>query len=454
MIPKILIVDDEQEICDIITKVLSAENYICDSTTSIDEAKKLIETNSYDAIISDLVFPEGSGIDLLKYKNDVSPETMFILLTGYGTVKTALEALEMGAFDYISKPFKNTELLMVTQKAIQTKNLMVEEEALKKAIASQDQFGLIYKSKKMEEIVQLAQKVAESEVDTILIEGETGVGKEVLAKAIHKFSNKANKPFIEINCAALPETLLESELFGHEKGAFTGANEMKRGLLEIAMGGTVLLDEIGEIPHTIQVKLLRFVEDKTFFRVGGTKKITADVRIIASTNRNLDEEVKKGNFRTDLYYRLKVISFYIPPLRERKEDILALIEYYLQYYNKLFHKNVTKITPEAREVFREYYWTGNVRELKNVIERIVLLEDDDTIALRHLPLEMLTFPNIKKDYINERELQKIEPLQVVEQKYIEKVLKLTGGNKSKTANLLGISRKTLWEKIKRYKITL
>ncbi len=453
MIPKILVVDDEEEICDIISKVLSIENYICDATTSIEKAKELITTNSYDAIIADLVFPNGSGIDLLKYKNEVSPETMFILLTGYGTVKIAMEALQRGAFDYISKPFKNTELLMVVKKAIQTKNLMAEEEALRKAIASQDKFGLIYKSKKMEEIVQLAQKVAESEVNTILIEGETGVGKEILAKAIHKFSNRAHKPFIEINCAALPETLLESELFGHEKGAFTGASEMKRGLLEVAMGGTVLLDEIGEISPLIQAKLLRFVEDKSFFRVGGTKKITTDVRIIASTNKNLDEEVEKGTFRSDLYYRLKVISFYVPPLRERKEDILALIEYYLQYYNKLFHKKVTKITPEAKEVLLTYHWPGNVRELKNVIERIVLLEEEDSIALRHIPLEMLTFPDVSKDHIDEKELKIVEPLEVIEQKYIKKVLKLTGGNKSKAANLLGISRKTLWEKIKRYKIS-
>lgn len=453
MISKILIVDDEAEICDIIAKVLSIENYICDVTTSIEKARELITMNSYDVIIADLVFPKGAGMDLLRYKNEVSPETMFILLTGYGTVKIALEALQRGAFDYISKPFKNTELLMVVKKAIQTKNLMAEEEALRKAIASQDKFGLIYKSKKMEEIVQLAQKVAESEVNTILIEGETGVGKEILAKAIHKFSNRAHKPFIEINCAALPENLLESELFGHEKGAFTGASEMKRGLFEVAMGGTVLLDEIGEISPLIQAKLLRFVEDKSFYRVGGTKKITTNVRIIASTNKNLDEEVKKGNFRSDLYYRLKVISFYVPPLRERKEDILVLIEYYLQYYNKLFHKNVTKISPEAKEVLLTYHWPGNVRELKNVVERIVLLEEEDTVALRHIPLEMLTFPDITKDYIDERELKAIEPLVVIEQKYIKKVLKLTGGNKSKAANLLGISRKTLWEKMKRYKIS-
>lgn len=453
MIPKILIVDDEEEICKIIIKILSASNYICDSVTSIAEAKKLIATNSYDVIIADLNFPEGSGIELLEYKNEVSQETMFIFLTGYGTVKTALETLKMGAFDYISKPFRNIELLMVVNKAIQTKNLLAEEEALRKAIESQDKVGLIYKSKKMEKIVQLAQKVAESEINTILIEGETGVGKELLAKAIHKFSSRKDGPFIEINCATLPESLLESELFGHERGAFTGATDLKRGLLEVAMGGTVLLDEIGEISPAIQAKLLRFVEDKSFFRVGGTKKIIADVRVVASTNKNLDEEVKKENFRSDLYYRLKVISFYIPPLRERKEDILALIEYYLQYYNKLFRKNITNITLEAKDVLLAYHWPGNVRELKNVLERIVLLEEEDTVALRHIPLEMLTFPEIGKITTAENEFQSIEPLEKIEEKYIKKVLKITGGNKTRTANILGISRKTLWEKIKRYNIS-
>ncbi|MBN1898118.1 MAG: sigma-54-dependent Fis family transcriptional regulator [Spirochaetes bacterium] len=454
MIPKILIVDDEKDICDILVKILSTANYICDATTSLKEAKKLIKVNSYDVIISDLVFSEGSGMDLLTLKNDICQETMFVLITAYGSLKVALDSLTKGAFDYIPKPFKNTEVLMVVDKAIQTRNLIIEKKALRKAIAAQDQFGLIYKSHQMREIMGLARKVATSEVRTLLIEGETGVGKEVLAKAIHKFSSRADKPFVEINCATLPDTLLESELFGYEKGAFTGAVEMKQGLLEIAMGGTVLMDEIGEISPLLQAKLLRFVEDRTFFRVGGTKKITADVRLIASTNKNLDDEVKNQSFRSDLFYRLKVISFRIPPLRDRKDDILAISQYYLDYYNHLFHKKITKIKKEVKDIFTGYHWPGNVRELKNLVERIALLTDDDTITVKNIPLEMLSFFGINGPTGIETISKKIDTLESMEKKYIEKILKATDGNRSKTALLLGINRKTLWEKIKRYKITL
>jgi len=452
MIPKILIVDNEIEICEIVEKILRSKNYICSKATTINEAKELLKKEFYDVIISDLIFPEGSGFDILKFKNEYSPESMFIFLSGYGTAEDALKSLQMGAFDYISKPFRNVELLMVVEKALQTKNLLAEEEALRKIINSQDSVGLIYKSKKMAEIVNLAKKVAKSSIDTILIEGETGVGKEVLAKFIHKMSNRANKPFIDINCAALPESLLESELFGYEKGAFTGATEPKKGLFEVANSGIIFLDEIGEISPKIQAKLLRFIEDKSFFRIGGVKKVYTDVVIIASTNRNLEKEINTGNFRADLYYRLKVISFYIPPLRERKEDIMALIEYYIDYYNNKFHKNINHITNEAKEVLLNYHWPGNVRELKNVIERIVLIENDNTIGLRHIPLEMLTVPQIDDLTVKEKDiLTKFETLEKMEEKYIRKVLNIVK-NKSKAAEILGINRKTLWEKIKKYKI--
>ncbi len=453
MTPKILIVDDDNEIIEIILKLLGTENYMCDTSNNIAKAKELMKNTTYDVIISDLIFPNGSGLELLKFKNEISSDSMFILLTGYKSATSSLKALQMGAFDYISKPFRNVELLMVVKKAIQTKNLIAEEEALKKAVAVQDKFGLIYKSKKMDEIVELARKVAESQVNTILIEGETGVGKEVLARTIHRFSDRQEKPFIEINCAALPENLLESELFGHEKGSFTGASEMKRGLLEVSMGGTVLLDEIGEISPLLQAKLLRFVETKTFFRVGGTRKVNTDVRIIAATNKNLDKEVQNNKFRSDLYYRLKVISFNIPPLRERRDDIMPLIEYYINFYNKMFHKNVTSISPEAQSVFEEYNWPGNIRELRNVVERIVLLEEDNKIALRHIPLEMLTIPDIAPGNTTKKTTERPESLITIERRHIENVLQFTQGNKTETAKLLGISRKTLWEKLKRYKIT-
>ncbi len=461
MSPKILIVDDDADVAKVTEKVLESNtNYLIDVTDNIEEAKKKIKEYNYDVILCDYRFPIGTGFDLLLYKNEVSPDSMFILLTAYGTGRMAVQALQMGAFDYISKPFKNVELLMTVEKAIQTKLAKKDKEVLKKIIDKTGKEGFIYKDEKMQHLLELAKKVAMSEVGIILINGETGVGKEVLAKYIHKNSRRREGPFIEVNCAALPETLLESELFGHEKGAFTSANELKRGLFEISENGTIFLDEIGEVSPLIQSKLLRVIETKSFLRVGGTKKITTDVRIIAATNKNLEEEVKEGRFRSDLYYRLKVISFEIPPLRERKEDIKALLEYYLDYYNKLFHKNIRSISEEAMNVFLEYSWPGNVRELRNVMERMVLLTDEDVIAIRHIPLEMLTLPDI----ISKSEIFKSNPeliksndlksLEEVEIEHIKKVLKLVDGNKSKAAKILKISRKTLWDKINRYKLKI
>ena len=461
MSPKILIVDDDADVAKVTEKVLeSNSNYLIEVTDNIEDAKKKIKEENYDVILCDYRFPIGTGFDLLLYKNEVSPDSMFILLTAYGTGRMAVQALQMGAFDYISKPFKNVELLMTVEKAIQNKLAKKDKEVLKKIIDKTGKEGFIYKDEKMQHLLELAKKVAMSEVGIILINGETGVGKEVLAKYIHKNSRRRDGPFIEVNCAALPETLLESELFGHEKGAFTSANELKRGLFEISENGTIFLDEIGEVSPLIQSKLLRVIETKSFLRVGGTKKITTDVRIIAATNKNLEEEVKEGRFRSDLYYRLKVISFELPPLRERKEDIKALLEYYLDYYNKLFHKNIMGISEEAMNVFLEYSWPGNVRELRNVMERMVLLTDEDVIAIRHIPLEMLTLPDI----ISKSEIFKSNPeliksndlksLEEVEIEHIKKILKLVDGNKSKAAKILKISRKTLWDKINRYKLKI
>lgn len=456
---RILVVDDDQDICQLIAKILSQKKIDIEIAFSLSQARQKIDENFYDIIICDLVFPSESGIDLLKYINKVSPDSFFILLTGYGSGKIAIQALQLGAFDYILKPFKNVELSMCVDKAIESRKFIIEQEVFKKAVNVQKDGGFIFKSKEIEEIISLATKVAKSEVDIILIQGPTGSGKEVLAKYIHNKSNRRDNPFIEINCGALPVNLLESELFGHEKGAFTDAKERKRGLFEIAASGTIFLDEIGELDLALQVKLLRVVENKSFMRVGGLKKIVTDVRIIAASNKNLDEEVRKNNFRTDLYYRLKVIFFYLPPLIERKEDIRALIEYYLEYYNKLFHKNVKKISKGAMEVFMEYNWPGNVRELRNVIERIVLLEDEDSIALRHIPLEMLTLPDVmgKTSIFSDnsgKNTSPIETLEEMEKRHIKSVLSILHSNRTKTAKALGISRKTLWDKIKKYRVEM
>ncbi len=454
---KILIVDDDEDICQLIAKLLHRKDI--EIVYNLPDARKRIDENFYDIIICDLVFSSGCGTDLLDYKNKVSPDSFFILLTGYGSGKVAIDALQRGAFDYITKPFKNIELTMCVEKAVESRKAIIEQEALKKVVSVQRNEGFIYKSKEIKELVDLATKVAKSEVDIVLIEGPTGSGKEVLAKYIHNNSKRRDNPFIEINCGTLLDTLLESELFGHEKGAFTDAKDMKRGLFEIASGGTVFLDEIGELAPRLQVKLLRVVENKSFMRVGGLRKLTTDVRIIAATNKNLNEEMEKKNFRSDLYYRLKVISFYVPSLKERKEDIKTLLEYYIQVYNKMFHKNVEKISKEAMDVFMEYNWPGNIRELRNVIERIVLLEEENVIALSHIPLEMLTLPDVlEKTSIlvadKKVDIKAIKTLEDVEKNHIKRVLNVCNSNKTKSAQALGISRKTLWDKIKRYKFEL
>jgi DNA-binding NtrC family response regulator len=375
------------------------------------------------------------------------------MLTGYGSAKVSIQALQLGAFDYITKPFKNIELSMCVDKAVESRNYSNEQDALKKLIAIQKDVGMIYKSEKMKDLMDLADRVAKSEVEIILIEGPTGSGKEVMAKYLHSRSSRADGPFIEINCGALPENLLESELFGHEKGAFTDARERKRGLFEIASGGTVFLDEIGEMALNLQVKLLRVVENKSFMRVGGVKKITSHVRVIAATNKNLQEEVKKKNFRNDLYYRLKVLSFFMPPLAERKEDISPLMEYYIQFYNKMFRKNVKSVSKEAMDVFLEYNWPGNVRELRNVVERIILLEEEEVIALRHIPLEMLTLPKADRDeLVLPGRNAEFETLEELEKNHIRKALSRFDNNKTRSAAALGISRKTLWDKINKYRL--
>ncbi len=449
----ILIVENNAEIKRWLKKILSEYNTV--TTDSIEEAIKKIGREYQDVIIAGYEDGDESVDYLIKIKNQNSPETEIIFIGPQPEKSKLAKLLSLGIFDYITEPFTSVEVKMSVEKALENKKLKIDEEILKRFENKIWINGLVYCSRRMHEIVNLAEKVAKTDVDTILIEGETGVGKEVLARLIHKLSNKAKSPFIEINCAAIQETLLENELFGHEKGAFTDARETKYGLFEIAGNGTILLDEIGEMPLPLQAKLLRVIEDRSFIRVGGVKKIKTDARIIAVTNKNLKDEVKAGRFRSDLYYRLGVISFYIPPLRERKEDIPVLIEYFVNFYNKQFRKNIKRITKGAMEIFLDYSWPGNVRELRNVIERIVLLEESETISIKHIPLEMLLLEDNKSEgKISKNEPDLIESLEEVERKHIIKALKYTGGNKSKAAKILGIHRKTLLDKIKKYKIEI
>ncbi len=366
-----------------------------------------------------------------------------IMITAYGDTSTVVLAMKLGAYDYINKPFDIAELKHTIRKAMETHELKEEVSRTRQQAKSQFETGFVMgSSKKMKALYEMAETIARSEAPTILIQGETGTGKELLARTIFYKSRRSSKPFMEVNCAAIPETLLESELFGYEEGAFTGAHKLKKGLFEMAHGGFLFLDEVGEMPLTAQVKLLRFLENKTFKRVGGTQDVKVDVRIIAATNKDLEEAVHDRKFREDLYYRLKVIPLHIPPLRERQEDILVLAKHFLKEFNKTFKKKIKAFSKQAENMILAYDWPGNVRELKNVIERGVLLEKKNIMEAEFLPLEP-TF--LRREDAH-------HSLEMVEKDHILRVLDTTKFNLTKAAKILGITRSTLRAKIKRNRI--
>lgn len=466
---RILIIDDEPYIRDMLQIFLEKHDFNVTIASSVKEGTKKISSESFDIIISDMMLPDGSGIDILKFSKKRNPQEIFILVTAYSSVQSAMEAIKLGAYDYVTKPFKMEKLHHVLTNAIKEKKLSTENENLNSIIQKEHNGNFIFISKEMQQIANLVEKIAPTDVGPILIRGETGVGKGVIANLIHNLSLRKEKPFLEINCTSLQEKLLENELFGHEKGAFTDARDTKKGLFEIASEGTLFLDEIGDIELPVQAKLLKVLEDRSFFRLGGTKSIKTNTRIVSATNKNLEESIKEKLYREDLYYRLKMISFTIPPLRERKEDILHLIQFFMNIFNRKFKKNFTTISKQAKEILLAYKWPGNVRELKNMLERIVLLEDDEAIQIRHLPIEIFdtllssdldnitkeqsvpeeqpAFNNNNVDFIGLREGE-TPTLKEVEKIYIRKVLEATNHNKTKTAQILGINRKTLWEKLK------
>lgn len=454
MASSILIIDDEPLMRISISDALRDEGYETVDTDSGRAGLDLLRERSFDVIITDLRLPEVDGLHILKACKQFSPKSKVILITAYGSVETAVEAMKQGAYDYITKPFSMDELLLMVKRLLKFKELEDENVYLREQIDGKYNFeGIIGKSPKMQEVFEKIKIVSQTDA-TILITGESGTGKELVANAIHYNSMRKNNPFVKVSCAALPETLLEAELFGHEKGAFTGALRQKKGRFELAHTGTLFLDEIGEITPGVQVKLLRVLQERKFERVGGIETIGVDVRIICATQRDLKKEVQKGTFREDLYYRLNVVPVYLPSLKERREDVLLLAEHFLKKFSTRGNKPIHRLSLETKELLLKYNFPGNVRELENAIERAVTLGMDEEINPWNLPEDI---------YGGNNELL-LHPIHTVghenlskaregfERQYILKVLEETKGNKILAATVLGISRKTLWEKCKNYGI--
>lgn len=463
MKPVVMIIDDEQAIRLFLEATLEDEGYsivtFADGGSSLD----WLERSVPDLILLDLMLPDMSGIQVLEKAKQLYSHIPIVMITAYSQTDSAVQAMKLDAFDYVSKPIELNQLLRVVAKGLD------ETADARERFQITNQFDLFHGihdvvpslSEDMLDIYHTVRKISGGATTTVLIEGESGVGKDVVANLIHRTSARADYPFLEINCAALPESLLESELFGHEKGAFTDAANQKMGLLELANSGTLFLDEIGEMALTVQVKLLRVLEKMTFRRVGGMEEINVDVRIIAATNRNLKDQIRSGDFREDLYYRLKVVDLMVPPLRYRKMDILPLIEFFMKIFAKNFNKEFNRISPEAGEFLMQYNWPGNIRELKNIIERTVLLEDGPELVLDHLT--KLRMESVSSDLagiiqeslsnpISEDGLPLEEIVGMLESALVQKAYDAARGNQSLAARMLGLNRDKLRYRLKQYGI--
>jgi len=441
----LLVVDDEKNTREGLRQALEREDRVVLTAADGRDALDRVQERPFDVVITDLRMPRMDGMELLAGLKERSAGTAVILLSGYGTIETAVEAMRQGALDFITKPVNLDELEMRVSKVLAQKHLALENEYLKKQI--KERFGLdnmIGRSPNMIQVFEMIRQIASSK-STVLITGETGTGKELVAYAIHGASPRKNRLFQPVNCAALSESLLESELFGHERGAFTGAVKQKKGYFEVADGGTLFLDEIGEISLAVQVKLLRILEQRQFERVGGTNTLSVDVRVVAATNADLERLIREGRFREDLFYRLKVVTIELPPLRERREDIPLLAETFLRQMAEENHKGRMQFEPETRELLKEYEWPGNVRELRHLVEQMVLLSRSSTLAPKDLPGKYHVEPS--KDYI---EIPRGTSLRNAEKKIIFQTLREQEGNRSRAAEILGIGRRTLIRKLQEY----
>jgi DNA-binding NtrC family response regulator len=449
VLPRILIVDDEQNMRKLFEKVLAKEGYAVRTAENGADAMKILEEETFHLIISDLVMPGMGGIDLMKEVKTKHPDIPFIVLTAYGTVGSAVEAMKGGAFDYLTKPFQKDHVLLVVDKALKYCKLHDEVRRLRQQLEVKDGMTrIIGKSKAMESVFKLISKIADSQA-TVLIRGESGTGKELVARAIHDLSRRRNNPFLAVDCSVLPEQLLQSELFGHVKGSFTGAFKDKEGLFLAADGGTILLDEIGTIAPPVQLNLLRVLQEKEIKPVGSVAKKNVDVRVLAATNEDLEKAMADGTFRKDLYYRLAVVTVDVPPLRQRIDDVAPLAHHFMRKYAKLYQKNISDLTPQTMRALMAYPWPGNVRELENVMERSVLLSpgpliDESSLAF---PAPKEAFPARESVVPSLKNTTRIVT-QEREREAITTALKDARGNKSRAAKLLGISRTSLYNKMR------
>ncbi len=458
----ILVLDDQDSIRHFVAKALEEDGYTVRSAGSVREARALIEQELPDVAIFDFKLPDGNGLELLRELKSLQSEIPIILMTAFGELDTAVEAMSAGAFWFVKKPFQNDELLALVARALDSQKLWFELRRLRHQVFSDEDY-LHSSAPAMQDTYSIAEQVARGDTTSVLIEGESGTGKEYFANLIHRMSARHDRPFIEINCAAIPSELLESELFGHEKGAFTDARAQKLGLMELASGGTLFLDEIGEMAPMLQVKILRVLERRTFRRVGGTKDISVNLRIISATNQDLERRVEEGHFREDLYYRLKVVPIHVPALRDRREDIIPLSRMFMDRFTRQFKKNFRDISPAAERLLLEYPWPGNIRELKNLFERTVLLENGASLEANHLKLASRSRPSAESTLGQKVDGYVLGPLppagipfealvEEVERALIMRASYATKWNQSRTAEMLQLKRDKLRYRMKLFGI--
>ena len=437
---RVLVVDDEPMVCLALTNWLEEENYFAQAVEDGPQAIKAVRAENWDIVLLDLRMPGMDGMEVLKQVKELAPHTVVIMMTAYASIPGAVQAMQEGAYDYIVKPLDVDQLTLMLKRIVEHQQLITENILLRKRLTEQYEFeDIIGRSEAMQEVFSMIKAVTDTNA-TVLITGETGTGKELVARAIHSNSSQRYGPFVAASCGALPETLLESELFGYEKGAFTGADRTKKGRFELAHGGTLFLDEVGDISMKTQIRLLRVLQEKSFSRLGGTEQIKVDVRLISATNRDLVAAIEEGSFRSDLYYRLNVVSIQLPPLRERIDDVPLLAAHFINKYNVEFNKKFDRVDRKAMDFMMDYHWPGNVRELENVIERAIVIDQGPQMKVKHLP-----FCNIESPLTEEpRSLQEVERI------HIEKMLQRNDWNIAKTARLLNIDRSTLHKKIKKF----
>ncbi len=446
----ILVVDDEKNYLVVLSAFLSEEGYEALTADNAQDALEIVESTDLDLVLTDMKMPSMDGIELLRRIKEKAPDLPVVMMTAYGTVEKAVEAMQLGAFNFIQKPFQNLTLKQVVDKGVRIYSVLKENRRLVEALENRYRFdNIIGKSKPLQAVFDIIQKVAHTKA-TVLVTGESGTGKELIAKAIHFNSPRRNRPFVPVSCAALTETLLESELFGHEKGAFTGAIAMKKGRFELADKGTLFLDEIGEVPTSVQVKLLRVLEEMSFERVGGTRNIAVDVRLIAATNKDLKAEVERQSFREDLYFRLNVVNIQLPALKERTEDIPLLAVHFVNKYAREAGRGEITISPQAMRFLCSHSWPGNVREFEHAIERAVLFSTGNQITLEDLPKDLMGFADLEMP-IDWQSLSSLpETLDAIEKRLIQKALNLSNHVQSRAASLLGIPRANLQYRLKKH----